>query len=154
MVRDVMESSWPYDRGRLNTNFRFDQYLSMSADTPFNGQYMYMCSPRWLFLATQYHYQGLWEWGSVGTGFSRYIGTGPGEPIRGPWIPEGSHSLSHRRFILIFSFFMYFQLKSSIFRKVSACPRGPKAVLFCLAKFLLEALPNTNITLSQGSRFT
>jgi hypothetical protein len=26
--------------------------------------------------------------------------------------------------------------------------------LFCLAKFLLEALPNTNITLSQGSRFT
>jgi hypothetical protein len=28
-------------------------------------------------------------------------------------------------------------------REVSACPRGPKAVLFRLAKFLLEALPST-----------
>jgi hypothetical protein len=33
-----------------------------------------------------------------------------------------------------------FQLKSTIFREVSVCPRGPKAVLFRLAKFLLEAL--------------
>ena len=31
-------------------------------------------------------------------------------------------------------------LKSSILRKVLACPRGPKAVSFRLAKFLLEAL--------------
>jgi hypothetical protein len=31
-------------------------------------------------------------------------------------------------------------LKSSILREVSACPRGPQAVLFPLAKFLLEAL--------------
>jgi len=30
--------------------------------------------------------------------------------------------------------------KSSILRKVSACPRGPKAVWFRLTKFLLEAL--------------
>jgi hypothetical protein len=31
-------------------------------------------------------------------------------------------------------------LKSSISREVSACPLGPKAVLFRLAKFLLDAL--------------
>jgi hypothetical protein len=31
-------------------------------------------------------------------------------------------------------------LKSSISTEVSACPWGPKAVLFHLAKFLLEAL--------------
>jgi len=31
-------------------------------------------------------------------------------------------------------------LKSSIFREVSVCLRSPKAVLFHLAKFLLEAL--------------
>jgi hypothetical protein len=31
-------------------------------------------------------------------------------------------------------------LKSPILREVSACSQGPKAVLFCLAKFLLEAL--------------
>ena len=33
------------------------------------------------------------------------------------------------------------ELKSSIFIEVSACPRCPKAVLFRLAKFLLEVLP-------------
>jgi hypothetical protein len=33
-----------------------------------------------------------------------------------------------------------FDLKSSILREVSACPRGTKTVLFRLAKFLLEAL--------------
>ena len=32
------------------------------------------------------------------------------------------------------------ELKSSILRKVSVCPRGPKAVLFHLTIFLLEAL--------------
>jgi hypothetical protein len=31
-------------------------------------------------------------------------------------------------------------LKSSILREVAACPRGPKAVLFRLAKFFLENL--------------
>jgi len=31
-------------------------------------------------------------------------------------------------------------LKSSILREVSACPRDPKAVLFRLAQFLFEAL--------------
>ena len=31
-------------------------------------------------------------------------------------------------------------LKSSILSKVTACPRSPKAVLFRLAKFLLEAM--------------
>jgi hypothetical protein len=42
-------------------------------------------------------------------GFSRYIDPGSGEPIRGLWISaEGPNSLSHRRFIWIFSSF--FQL--------------------------------------------
>lgn len=41
----------------------------------------------------------------------------------------------------LFRFFWeYFQLKSSILREVSAYPRGSKTVLFCFAKFLLEAL--------------
>ena len=38
-------------------------------------------------------------------GFSRYIGPRPGDTRRGPWISEEPQSLSHRRFILIFSFF-------------------------------------------------
>jgi len=82
-----------------------------------------------------------WKWwsgdysGHMRERFSRYIGLRPWEQRRGLWISEGPHSLSHRRF-----FFLYFQLKSSILRVVSACPRGPKAVLFCLAKYLLEAL--------------
>ena len=38
-------------------------------------------------------------------GFSRYIGPGPGVPRRGLWISVGPHSLSHRRFILIFHIF-------------------------------------------------
>ena len=46
-------------------------------------------------------------------------------------------------FLFVYLFFWgYFQLQSSIFREVSAFPRGPKAVLFRLAKFLLEALFN------------
>ena len=35
-----------------------------------------------------------------------------------------------------FDFLLYFQFNSSILREVPACPRGPKAVLFHLAKFL------------------
>jgi hypothetical protein len=70
--------------------------------------------------------QGLWE-----GGLSRYIGTGSGEPRKGTWISF---------YLDFFIFFLYFQLKSTIFREVSVCPRGPKAVLFRLAKFLLEAL--------------
>jgi hypothetical protein len=38
-------------------------------------------------------------------GFIRYIGPWPGEPIMDTWISEGPHSLSHKRFILIFPFF-------------------------------------------------
>jgi hypothetical protein len=79
--------------------------------------------------------QGLWERGSAGTS------------VRGPESKEGAfeflkgpHSLSHRSFILIFSYFLYFQLKSSILSVVSTCPRGPKGVLFCLAKYFLVAL--------------
>jgi hypothetical protein len=35
--------------------------------------------------------------------FSRYIDPEPGEPSL--WISEGLHSLNHRRFILIFTFY-------------------------------------------------
>jgi hypothetical protein len=46
-----------------------------------------------------------------GGGFSRYIGPGPGDPRRSPWIFEEPQSLSHRRLIFIFYFFGgYFQL--------------------------------------------
>jgi hypothetical protein len=41
-------------------------------------------------------------------GFRRYIGPGPGKPRRAMWISEEPHSLSHRRFILMFS--LYVQL--------------------------------------------
>jgi hypothetical protein len=40
-------------------------------------------------------------------GFIRCIGTGPGEPIKGPWISEVPHGLSHWRFILICSLFYF-----------------------------------------------
>ena len=43
-------------------------------------------------------------------------------------------------FYFFFYFFLYFQLKSSILRKVSVCPRSPKAVFIHLEKILLEAL--------------
>jgi hypothetical protein len=97
--------------------------------------------------------------------FSRYIGPGPGELRKGPWISEGPLSLSHRHFIFIFSYFVwYFQLflvcldmltghsvaqeikhlwkftSGFIWPQISVCPRGPKAVLFRIAKFLLKAL--------------
>jgi hypothetical protein len=49
--------------------------------------------------------------GPMRRGFSQYIGPGPREPRRGFWISEWPHSLSHRRFILIFfNLFWYFQL--------------------------------------------
>ena len=86
-------------------------------------------------------------------GFSRYLCGGPGEPIRGMWISEGPNNLSHRRFICFFFFLsvcvcgfyeslsvVLLDSKSLILRKVSACPRGPKAFWFRLAKVLLEAL--------------
>ena len=52
---------------------------------------------------------------------------------QGLWEGGSAGIYSHRRFILIFAF-------STQILKVSACPRGPKTVLFRLAKFLLEAL--------------
>ena len=52
----------------------------------------------------------MWS-GPIGEEFSRYIGPGPEEPERGPWISEGPNSLSHRRFILIcFHFLGHVQL--------------------------------------------
>ena len=41
---------------------------------------------------------------------------------------------------MLVHFILYFQLKSSILREVSVCPRGPKAVLIRIAIFFLEAL--------------
>jgi hypothetical protein len=59
-------------------------------------------------------------------GFIRCIGTGHGEPRKGPWISEVPHGLSNWRFIFTCSlFFWYFQLKSTILREVSACPQSP-----------------------------
>ena len=43
--------------------------------------------------------------GPMRRGFSGYIGPGPAEPRRDPWISEGPHNLSHTRFVLIFDFF-------------------------------------------------
>ena len=73
-----------------------------------------------------------------GTQASRYIGTGPGEPRKGTWISEGPHW----HFILIFSllFFFVFSTRIHNFERSFSLSSGPKAVLFRLAKFLLEAL--------------
>ena len=43
-------------------------------------------------------------------------------------------------------------LKSSILRKVSACPWGPKAVVFRFAKLPLEALEVTMCNYCQGDQ--
>ena len=85
--------------------------------------------------------------------------SGPGEPRRGLWISEEPHSLCNGRFILIFFLFFcgYFQLfidfwilvvahqwfywtSNLNFQRSLGLSPGPKAVLFRLAKFLLEAL--------------
>jgi hypothetical protein len=71
-----------------------------------------------------------------------------GISVRGPESQEGVReslkgTISVANDVLFWFFhyyFLYFQLKSSILRKVLVCPRDPKAVLFHLAKFLLEAL--------------
>ena len=96
-------------------------------------------------------YQGLWEGGSADTS------------VRVPESQEGAckslkgpNSLSQRFFVgAYFQLFLVYlekklpvvllELKSSNFQRslVSACPRGPKSVLFRLAKFPLEALTVT-----------
>jgi hypothetical protein len=69
-------------------------------------------------------------------GFIRCIGTGPGEPRKGPWISEVPHGLSHWRFILICSLSIwYFKFKSTILREVSACPQVPKQYCSALQYF-------------------
>ena len=74
---------------------------------------------------------------------------GPGEPRRGTWI---STIFSLFRKIIMqnllcllnsgcsSSSVVLLDLKSSILKEISSCPLGPKAALFRLAKFLLEAL--------------
>jgi hypothetical protein len=48
--------------------------------------------------------QGLWE-----GGFNRYIGPGPEEPRKDPWISEGPHSLAIDVLFWFFSlYFWYF----------------------------------------------
>ena len=78
--------------------------------------------------------------------FSRYIGPGPREP-EGAMNPPESQEEAHESLkgplavdILLWFFGGDFQLKSSVLREVSACLWGPKAVLFHLAEFFLEAL--------------
>jgi hypothetical protein len=68
--------------------------------------------------------QGLWKGCSVGTSVRESL----------------KHPISLAIYVLIWFGRGYFQLKSSILREISACPRGPRAVLSRLAKFLLEAL--------------
>jgi len=78
-----------------------------------------------------------YTWPMRGGGFSWYIGTGPGEPRKGTWISEGPHW----HFIFIFSlFFFVFSTQIHNFERSFNLSSDPKAVLFHLAKFLLEAL--------------
>jgi hypothetical protein len=49
------------------------------------------------------------------------------------------HCTGNKTFVKVNQWFLLY-LESSILREVSACPQGPKAVLFRLAKFLFEAL--------------
>jgi hypothetical protein len=95
------------------------------------------------------HYTETWRLSNTietgpmrGLGFSRYIGPGPGIPRRDMWISEGPIALAIDVLFWTFPFLGYFQLflVYLILREVSACPRGPKEVLFRLVKFLLEAL--------------
>jgi hypothetical protein len=78
--------------------------------------------------------------GPMRSGFNRYIG----EPRRAPWISEGPHSRSQWRFTWIFFIFclLLFGFSPQIlnFEKGFSLSPGPKAVLFHLGKFLLEAL--------------
>ena len=79
--------------------------------------------------------QDLWEGGSTGTS------------VRDPESQECAHESLKGPIAFVIDvlfwfvhFGRYFQPKSSILIEISACSRGPKAVLFRLAKFLSEAL--------------
>ena len=111
-------------------------------------------------------------------GFNRYIGPGPWELWRGPWISEGPHRLNVL-FCFFFIFCGYFQLFLVYFYLLSGHyvaqeinhlwqftkgfigPHILKVILFRRAKFLLEALfqyaitadyPFRNETKSEWSR--
>jgi hypothetical protein len=85
-------------------------------------------------------------------------GGSPGTSVRGPESQEGAREFLkdpiavaiyvYFDVFIFFFIYLYFQLKSSILRKVSVCSLCPKAVLFRLAKFLLEALTTDPITLT------
>jgi hypothetical protein len=77
--------------------------------------------------------QGLWEEGSDGTS------------VRDPESQERAHESLKGPIDILFwffhyYFFLYFQLKIHNFERSFSLSSGPKAVLLCLAKFLLEAL--------------
>ena len=76
-------------------------------------------------------------------------GGSAGTPTRGPENQEGACESMKGPIDILFWVFIFFcwyvqlcllDLKFSDLREVSACLRGPKAVMFRLAKFLLEAL--------------
>jgi hypothetical protein len=60
-------------------------------------------------------------------GLSLYIGTGPREPRTGP--------IDILFWFFSLLFFLYFQLKSTILRKVSVCPQTPKQYCSALQNF-------------------
>ena len=74
--------------------------------------------------------------------FSRNIGPGTGEPRRAHESLNGpivvANDVLFWFFYIFFYLFWYFQLKFSILRKASFCPRDPKAVLFRPAKYFFD----------------
>jgi len=84
-------------------------------------------------MSLQLRHQGLWEGCSAGTS------------VGGPKSQEGAReSLKALANDVLFWFFHYlfwvFSTQIHNCERVSACPRGPRAVLFRLARFLLEVL--------------
>ena len=67
-------------------------------------------------------------------GFSLYIGPGPGEPRRGPWISEGLHSLV-RLFILIL-FPCNFNSNSQFWEKSRSVPGSQSSLVPSCSIFL------------------
>ena len=53
-------------------------------------------------------------------GFSRYIGQGPGEPRTDPWISEGPIAIA---IDVLFWFFHFLGVFSTLLKDVSVCPR-------------------------------
>jgi hypothetical protein len=78
--------------------------------------------------------------GPMRGGISRYIVSWSVEPRRDPWISEWSHSLSHRRFILIFSFLGVFSTQIINFESSLSLFQGPQSSLVPPCKISLGGL--------------